>query len=90
MDDSAPRALPAQAAPHVIWAPPHTAQDDAMNAQPISMPDSGVNLHAGLEKVFPPAPEPTVALDPNVQHQIEGHEQNALERDYEKDSNPWG
>jgi hypothetical protein len=90
MDDSAPRALPAQAAPHVIWAPPHSAQDDAMAAQTISMPDSGANLHAGLEKVFPPAPKPTVALDPNVQHQIEGHEQNALERDYEKDSNPWG
>jgi hypothetical protein len=90
MGESKPPALPAQPTRRVVWAPPQNAQDDAMNAQPISMPDSGVNLHAGLEKVFPPAPEPTVALDPNVQHQIEGHEQNALERDYEKDSKPWG
>jgi hypothetical protein len=60
-----------------------------MAAQPVNMPDPGINLHAGLEKVFPPA-QPQVTLDPNPQHQIEGHEQNALERDYEKDSNPWG
>jgi len=87
MDDSAPRALPAQPAPHVIWAPPHTAQDDAMNAQPVNMPDTGANLHAGLEKVFPPA-QPQVALDPNPQHQIEGHLTNRLQQEYAKDA-PW-
>jgi len=87
MDDRAPRALPAQPAPHVIWAPPHTAQDDAMNAQPVNMPDTGANLHAGLEKVFPPA-QPQVALDPNPQHQIEGHLTNRLQQEYAKDA-PW-
>ena len=89
MDDSAPRALPAQPAPHVIWAPPHTAQDDAMNAQPVNMPDTGANLHAGLEKVFPPA-QPQVALDPNPQHQEEGNLTNRLQADYRKDAGtPW-
>jgi hypothetical protein len=89
MDDSAPRALPAQPAPHVIWAPPHTAQDDAMAAQPVNMPDPGVNLHAGLEKVFPAA-QPQVALDPNPQHQEEGNLTNRLQADYRKDATPWG
>jgi hypothetical protein len=58
-----------------------------MNAQPVNMPDTGANLHAGLEKVFPPA-QPQVALDPNPQHQIEGHLTNRLQQEYAKDA-PW-
>jgi hypothetical protein len=53
------------------------------------MPDTGANLHAGLEKVFPPA-QPNVTLDPNPQHQEEGNLTNRLQADYRKDAGtPW-
>ena len=74
--------------PHVIWAPPPTAQDAQMQAQPTSIPDPGVDLHAGLKKIFAPMPEPTVGLDPNPEHQIEGHLTNRLQQEYAKDK-PW-
>jgi hypothetical protein len=60
-----------------------------MNAQPVNMPDTGANLHAGLEKVFPPA-QPQVTLDPNPQHQMEGNLTNRIQADYRKDATPWG
>jgi hypothetical protein len=37
-----------------------------------------------------PPPQPKVVLDQDPQHQQEGHLQNALNRDYEKDANPYG
>ena len=86
MDDNALSALPAQAKPHVIWNPAPTAQDTAMSLQHVQMPDTGVDLHAGLAKVFPPAQAPNVTLDPNPQHQIEGNLTNRLQADYRKDA----
>ncbi len=38
--------------------------------------------------VFPAPPQ--VKLDPDPLHEIEGHEQNRLIRDYAKDATPWG
>jgi hypothetical protein len=37
---------------------------------PVQLPDSGLDLHAGLAKVFPPAPQ--ISLDQNPAHQIQG------------------
>jgi hypothetical protein len=57
-------------------------------------PVSGHLAHAlttadGMGGPVFPAP-PQVKLDTDPLHQIEGHEQNRLNRDYEKDANPWG
>lgn len=43
-----------------------------------------LDLHANLPTVFAPAPK----LNP--QDEITGHLQGKLEKDYEKDANPWG
>jgi hypothetical protein len=76
--------------PHPVWAPPATSQDSTMQAQKMAMPDPGLDLHAGLAKIFPPAPEPTVGLDPNPLHQEEGNLTNKLQADYRKDAGtPW-
>jgi hypothetical protein len=72
-----------------VWAPTQTnAGPPPPDPSVWAQPDPGLDLHAGLARIFPPPPQ--VTLDPNPEHQIEGHEQNKLQRDYQKDASPWG
>lgn len=83
----------AQVAPSTAAPPPGAltpVQFPDANAVPQVFAPSGggVDLHAGLAPIFAPAPK--VTLDQNPQHQVEGHLQNQLDRDYEKDASPMG
>src|SRR5271154_1030359 len=88
-----------------LWAQNQQNQNpppmpDGMLA-PVNMGDPGIDLHAGLAKIFPPPPQAT--LDPNAQHQIQGamangnapeadriNNQQKLAKDIQKDADPYG
>jgi hypothetical protein len=88
-----------------LWAQNQQNQTpDAMPPgllSPVNMGDPGIDLHAGLAKIFPPAPQ--VSLDQNPQDQIQGamangnapeadriNNQQKLAKDIQKDADPYG
>lgn len=79
--DTMPQVF-APSSQHVIWNPPNSDAPPPM--APLEAPK--LDLHKNLAPIFAPAPEPTVGLDPNPQHQVEGHLTNQLQRDYAKDA----
>lgn len=78
-----PSTLGPVANPSSVWAAPETIPTPSTGEIPM-VPQPKLDLHANLPPVFAPTPKP------NPQDEIAGHLQGKLERDYQKDADPYG